>query len=176
MKIKPGWLVLGMAGALTLGWLSLGLQAPEAAPDQARAVANLPALASRTAPAPAPAQTFTLSLSVPEPVLVGGRAERPTVTRRYVLTLTPKQRAALRAGGSLAPLRADLDRIYREVEARTPQDLRFVQEGGRWIGRAQTGWKVDRAATEAALRRAVGAGAGGSALNVALQAPERSVR
>ncbi|WP_226991445.1 VanW family protein [Deinococcus gobiensis] len=176
MKIKPGWLVLGMAGALTLGWLSLGLQAPEAAPAQARAVANLPALAARTAPAPAPAQTFTLSLSVPEPVLVGGRAERPTVTRRYVLTLTPEQRAALRAGGSLAPLRVDLDRIYREVEARTPQDLRFVQEGDRWVGRAQTGWKVDRAATEAALRRAVGAGAGGSALNVALQAPERSVR
>ncbi|MFC5849870.1 VanW family protein [Deinococcus petrolearius] len=171
MKVKPGWAVLGAAGGLILGWLGLGLRAPGAPP--APVVAAAPASPT---PAPAPASTFTLHLSVPEPVLVGGRVARPDVTRRYALELTPEQRGALRAGGPLTPLRADLNRIYREVEARTPQDLRFTQEGDRWVGRAQTGWTVDRAATEAALRRAVGSGAGGSALAVSLRAPERSVR
>lgn len=177
MKIKPGWLVLGTALALGLGLAGLGLRAPEPAPAQTatgKAAETAPAPTPAEAPAPSPA--FILALSVPEPRLVGDQVERPTVTRRYALELTPAERSALRAGGPLTPLRADLNRIYHEVEARMPQDLRFVQEGDRWVGRAQTGWTVDRAATEAALRRALGAGASSSALTVSLRAPERSVR
>lgn len=173
MKIKPGWLVLS---ALTLGLLSLGLRPAASPPAQAVAMAGIPSAALPAPVAQTPASTFTLTLNAAEPVLVGGRIERPAVMRRFELNLTPEERAALREGGPVTPLRAELNRIYREVEIRTPQDLSFAEEGGRWVGRARTGWTVDRAATETALRRAVEAGAGGSTLNVILRAPERSVR
>ncbi|GBF05381.1 VanW-like protein [Deinococcus aerius] len=155
--------------ALLLGW-----QATAAAPG------TLP-LPTPVAPPAAvtrvtPPLRLQLRLSAPEPVLIGSRVERPSLERQFTLLVPGEQAARLRTSGDLSPLRAALDRVYTQVEARRARDVRFFREGNSWVARAQTGWKVDRKQTEARLREALGRGEGSSALVLRLRAPARSVR
>ncbi|UQN10063.1 VanW family protein [Deinococcus sp. QL22] len=142
--------------------------------------------AGRDAPRPTEIQ---LLWSVPEPLLQGGEVSRPLVNRSLTLPLTAQQVSAVQmntvqaegradgqqSGGGVETLRPTLETLYAQVEARQPREIRFVRQGNGWIGQAQTGWKVDRAATEAALLRAVRRGERRSTLSVNLVAPARSV-
>ncbi|GGO37869.1 VanW family protein [Deinococcus humi] len=127
---------------------------------------------------PSTKQPLTLELrwTVPEPRLVGGRVERPLLNRATSLTLLSAQITQIRESGGLEAIRQELDGIYAEIEARQPRDIRFRQIGKAWVGEARTGWRVERKASEAALLRAIQAGETRSALNIALEAPARSVR
>lgn len=112
-------------------------------------------------------EVVTLRLSAPEPLLDRDQVHRPVVRRSFPLRVDETGR------GGLQP---QLNRIYAQVEARQPREVRFSRQGGRWAAQAQTGWKVDRAATEARLRRAFARGQTNSPLVLRLYAPARSVR
>ncbi|SMB78342.1 VanW family protein [Deinococcus hopiensis] len=114
-----------------------------------------------------PVTQITLRLSAPEPLMTAGQVQRPLLHRSF----------SLRVGTvGLKGLTPQLNRIYARVEARRPREIRFSRSGDQWVARAQTGWKVDRAATEAQLRRALARGQMTSPVVVRLQAPARSVR
>ncbi|WP_245557745.1 VanW family protein [Deinococcus apachensis] len=165
---SPLFRLFPLLPALLLGW-----QVNAAAPGTVPRSTPVP----RVTPAPEQAPLrLQLRLSAPEPVLVGGRVERPLTERRFTVQIPAQEVARLRTSGDLSPLRVALARVYAQVEARGARDVRFFREGGRWIARAQTGWKVDRERTEARLREALGRGESGSALVLRLQAPARSVR
>ncbi|CAM3223060.1 Vancomycin resistance protein [Deinococcus saxicola] len=121
-------------------------------------------------------QPLELRWTVPEPRLVGGQVERPLLNMSATVELSAEQLAQIRAVGNLNAARTALDEAYARIEARQPRDIRFRQVGQDWIGEARTGWKVDRAASEAALLKAVQGGETRSTLNIALEAPARSVR
>ncbi|MFB9994517.1 VanW family protein [Deinococcus oregonensis] len=112
---------------------------------------------------------------MPEPTLVGGQVSRPLIHRSLSLPLTVQQVNQVKTAGNLEALRPALRQVYAQVETRRAREIRFVRQGGRWIGQAQTGWKVDRAATETALLRAVDQGDTRSSLSVSLLAPVRNV-
>ncbi|MEW6421305.1 MAG: VanW family protein [Deinococcota bacterium] len=153
--------------------LLLSVQGTGAAPAS---IPHTP-LVPRTTPAPEPSLLrLQLRLSAPEPLLVGDRVERPLTERRFTVQVPGELATRLRTSGDFSPIRAALERVYAQVEARRARDVRFFWEGGRWVARAQTGWKVDRERTEARLREALGRGEAGSALVLRLQAPARSVR
>jgi hypothetical protein len=122
------------------------------------------------------AQMVALRWTVPEPRLSGGRIERPLLHRELPLTLSAAQVEAVRQSGTLAGVRTAVDRLYAQVEARTPRDVRFTRVGTRWLGEARTGWTVNRAASDAALLGALRGGGRTSPLTVSLRAPARSVR
>ncbi len=153
--------------------------AAAATPQPAKSV---PALSATNPAVEAPVkpkqteQLLELRWTVPEPRLVGGRVERSLLNLSASLKLLPAQIAQISESGSLEAIRRELDGIYAGIEARQARDIRFHQVGEAWIGEARTGWKVERAASEAALLRAIQAGETRSALNIALEAPARSVR
>ncbi|WP_240740917.1 VanW family protein [Deinococcus sp. Arct2-2] len=123
---------------------------------------------------PQPAK-IQLLWSVPEPVLRGEQVSRPLVHRSLSLPLTAQQLGQVRADGNVNALRPALKAVFAQIEARQPRDLRFVRQAGGWVGQAQTGWKVNRDKTEAALLRAVQQGESSTNVSVALVAPRRSV-
>jgi vancomycin resistance protein YoaR len=141
-------------------------------PPTAPLKAAAPPKAPKTVPQPTNIQ---LLWSVPEPVLSGGQISRPLVHRSLTLPLSTQQVSQVKTAGSVDLLRPALMPLYDQIEARKPRELRFFRQGKRWIAQAQTGWKVDRAATEAALLRAVQRGDSRSALSVRLVAPPRNV-
>lgn len=129
------------------------------------------------------AQSFTLTWSAPEPQLRAGEIARPETGGRLNLALPAPEQAqpdGEAGGGSEAalpgPWRSRLDALYGQLEKRRPREVRFLRGGGGWVAQAQTGWVVDRAATEAALRRALREGRASSAVVLKLAAPDRSVR
>ncbi|WP_309570959.1 VanW family protein [Deinococcus sp.] len=117
-----------------------------------------------------------LRWTVPEPRLIRGKVERPLLNREARLTLNAAQTERVKRDGSLDSVQADLDRVYAQVEARTPRDIRFLSAGGSWIGEARTGWAVDRAASAKAVLAALKDGAASIPLSITLIAPARSVR
>jgi len=114
----------------------------------------------------AQAQNVTLRLAAPEPLLVGGEMQRPLLERRFTLRVDGPD------WGGVTP---QLRRVYAQIEARRPREVRFGLQGGIWTARAQTGWKVDRATTEARLRGALKGGRAEVQVALRLQAPVRSV-
>jgi vancomycin resistance protein YoaR len=124
-----------------------------------------------------PAQPTELQLfwSVPEPVLREGQVSRPLVHRSLPLPVTPQQLSQVKADKSLEVLRPMLKPLYAQIEARQPREIRFFKQEKGWIGQAQTGWTVDRAATETALLRALQQGGTRSTVSVNLVAPPRNV-
>ncbi len=147
-------------------------------PSSPSAPTPTPVPSAPPAPAPEPErpQTVELRWTVPEPRLVDGEVQRPLLNLSASLSLRPEQITQIRESGSLEAIRPALDRVYAGIEARQPRDLRFRQVGADWIGEARTGWKVQRQASEAALLEAIREGRARSVLNVALEAPARSVR
>ncbi|QFP78504.1 hypothetical protein DAAJ005_17815 [Deinococcus sp. AJ005] len=137
-----------------------------------------PASATTNADAPAPGKPQPLELrwTVPEPRLLGGQVERPLMNMSASLALSPAQIAQIKEDGTLDAVRQELDGIYTGIDDRQPRDVRFRQVGKDWIGEARTGWKVDRAASEKTVLKAVLGGETRSTLTVALEAPNRSVR
>lgn len=115
----------------------------------------------------AQAQTITLRLAAPEPLLIGSKVQRPLLERRFTLRGD---------GANWEALAPQLRHVYARIEARQPREVRFGLQGGRWTARAQTGWKVDRATTEARLRGALKRGQAEVQVALRLQAPVRSVR
>ncbi|MFK7603201.1 VanW family protein [Deinococcus sp. SM5_A1] len=120
-------------------------------------------------------QALELRWTVPEPRLVGGQVERPLLNMSASLALSPAQIGQIRENGTLDSIRQELDGIYTGIDDRQPHDIRFRQVGKDWIGEARTGWKVDRAASEKTLLKAVLGGETRSTLTVALEAPARNV-
>ncbi|OLV18277.1 VanW family protein [Deinococcus marmoris] len=120
-------------------------------------------------------QPLELRWTVPEPRLVGGQVERPLLNMSATVDLSAEQFAQIRAAGNLNAARTALDKAYTGIDDRQPRDIRFRQVGKDWIGEARTGWKVDRAASEKTLLKAVLGGETRSTLTVALEAPARSV-
>ncbi|CAM3850818.1 VanW family protein [Deinococcus frigens] len=158
-------------------------------PAEAQAAGPVsPVLAAASAPAPAPIVPATptpavptsslldLRWTVPEPRLVDGEVTRPLLNMSATLKLSAEQLVQIRAECTLEAARTELDGAYAEIEARQPRDIRFRQVGTDWIGEARTGWKVDRAASEAALLKVIQSGETRSTLSVSLEAPARSVR
>lgn len=160
--------------------IGVGVTARPPEPAPVKVSVTRPATPSVAAPKPTPpapvSRTVALRWSVPEPRLVQGKVTRPLLHREARLTLSPAQLEQVQESGSLAGLRPELDRVYAQIEARTPGDVRFIRAGAQWVGEARTGWTVNRAASEKALLRALESGAQAAALSVTLTAPERSVR
>jgi len=167
---------------LLFGFLALGLLAastPAARDEPVSATSGTPAhakvspqslLAAPDLLPEAQTRTVTLMVSAPEPRLREGTLETVTLSRNFVLRLSPQE-----AEGQRAP--ASLESVYRQIEARTPQDVRFVQDDARtWTARAQTGWKVDRALTDQRLKSALSSGADTIRVAVTLTPPARTVR
>ncbi|BDP42299.1 hypothetical protein DAETH_22680 [Deinococcus aetherius] len=127
-------------------------------------------------PRPAPPLPFTLQVSAPEPLLRGGKVERPLIQGKYVLTLTPEQARQAREGESVEPLGAALEAVYAKINAREPRDAVFRNVGGIWTAQAQTGWTVQRDVTERALLGALREGRRTAQVEVGLTPPARSVR
>ncbi|WP_245872796.1 VanW family protein [Deinococcus planocerae] len=127
-------------------------------------------------PRPAPPLPLTLQVSAPEPVLRGGRVERPLLQRRYVLTLTPEQVRQVREQGSVAPLKSALEAVYARIDARKPRDAVFRRVGGVWTAQGQTGWTVRRDRAERAVLDALQEGRRTAQVEVGLTPPARSVR
>ncbi len=150
--------------------------APAPAPPVAASPAPSPASPTPEAARPEVLRTVELRWSVPEPRLIGTRVERPLLHRSAALTLNAAQVTRIVQEGSLQTIRASLNAVYAGIEAREPRDIRFARAGKTWVGEARTGWKVERAASEAALLAALRNGDSRSTLSVALQAPARSVR
>lgn len=113
--------------------------------------------------------------SAPEPLLQGGQVSRPPVNRSLTLPLSAAQLAQVKASGTLQAVQPALQQVYAQVESRQPKEVRFALRGKEWIAQAQTGWKVDRARTEAALLAALGRDEPRSVLSVKLVAPARNV-
>lgn len=165
-----------------LGVFALVAPAPAGPPAPSRvsvtSASAAPAAPTPAVPAPSAAlpgaAPLTLRWSVPEPQLIAGRVERRLVHGSAELGADTVE--AARNSGDLAPLRAALDAVYTQLEARTPRDIRFTRVGQRWIGEARTGWTVDRAASERQLLQAIADGRAGSPLDIRLSAPPRSVR
>ncbi len=189
--------LLLISGSLTV----LGSLLTGCGPAEAEAVTEVPpilaAAVSPALPASAPASTdsvtteptaqdpaepqriqqpLELRWTVPEPRLVGGQIERPLLNMSATVELSAEQFVQIKAAGNLNAARTALDKAYAGIKARQPRDIRFQQVGQDWIGEARTGWKVDRAASEAALLKALVGGETHSTLNVILEAPVRSVR
>lgn len=170
---------------LGLGAAVGGLMARPPAPSPVAAAAaistslpaqEVPGKATETAPAPAVTTLLSLRWSVPEPRLVAGRLERRLVHGAADLSLRPDTLDSARRGGTLAPLRTELDALYARLDSRTPRDLRFTRMGKEWVGEARTGWTVDRAAADREVLRALKAGEPRATLPIRLTAPARSVR
>lgn len=147
------------AGLLAaFGTFGLGL-ALNAQPNQAKSKQTEP--------------TFRLQVTAPEPLMVGGQITRPLVNRAFELRLSAEQTAALR-GGEVP--NAALKSVYQQIEAHTSKNALFREVVGEWAAQGQTGWKVERGATQAALRKAVQQGQTNVPVSLTLFAPPRSVR
>ncbi|WP_241191275.1 VanW family protein [Deinococcus psychrotolerans] len=118
-------------------------------------------------------QIFQLQVTAPEPLLVGGQVTRPLVNRAFELRLSAEQVAALRKGELSS---AALKKVYRQIETRTPKNAFFQQVGGKWAAQGQTGWQVERTATQRALQKAAQQRQSNVPVSLTLQAPPRSVR
>ena len=142
----------------------------------------LRALASAAAPLltgaerPPRPTVLTLLLEAPEPTLRSGQVEYTSQRRSYTLSITPEQLRQSLTQNSLSPLIETLKPIYRQIEDRRPRDARFEWTGSAWVARAQTGWTVRRPETARAVLAALRAKRTQARLEVALSAPERSVR
>lgn len=178
---KSKWLPLSF-GFLALGLLAASSPTEREESELATPVASARAQSSSISAPVAPAlrpepqtRTVTLVVSAPEPRLREGTLEPATLRRNFVLRLSPQE-----AAGRTAP--AALEGVYRQIETRTPQDARFVQENvgqdgsATWIARAQTGWKVNRALTGQRLKSALASGASTLRVAVTLTPPARTVR
>ncbi|MBC7646710.1 MAG: VanW family protein [Pseudopedobacter sp.] len=117
---------------------------------------------------------LSLRVTVPEPVLRGGKLEREYLNRSFDLESEGVQLA--RENKSLEPLKSELERIYSQLEARTPQNARFKKEGKEWVARGQTGWTVNRASTEKRLLEALENQTTRVSVDLNLTAPQRSAR
>lgn len=173
--------MIRLASLLCLALLSGCREAPRAglsgAPLEAVA-ASAPAPPANAEPVPE-ARTFALTWSAPEPQLRGKEVARPETGGRLELAFPAGASAPPEAeneGAILSAWRPQLAALYRRLEERRPGEVRFIRGGGRWVAQAQTGWVVDRAATEAALGRALRGGRASSTVVLKLAAPDRSVR
>ena len=123
-------------------------------------------------PTPTLLHTFQLLVTAPEPLLAGGEITRPLINKSFELTLSTGEAQQAREGK--LP-RAALDRVYGQLE-REPKNAFFRQSGGNWVAQGQTGWRVERGATDTALLEAVANQRPRVAVSLRLIAPQRSVR
>lgn len=162
---------LGLLGLGALG----GLLAY--APAGSRAAAPVDPVVLSAPPQP---ELLHLHWSAPEPRWDGQTLTRPEVGGTERLPLSAEQWRALRSGAwgpeHWRSLRPTLDALYARLEARRPGDLRFYRGSAGWVAQAQTGWVVDRRATEEALLAAGRSGDSHSVVKLRLQAPARSAR
>lgn len=123
----------------------------------------------------ASAAGFKLVLSTKEPRIEKGALRETAVVKSYPLKpeLIARSKRLGRLSTSLFPR---LNNVFNAIDARTPKEAYFVNDGGRWIARQQTGWTVDRAATKANLLKAAKAGKDTAEIVLKLTEPGRSVR
>ncbi|MBB6098568.1 vancomycin resistance protein YoaR [Deinobacterium chartae] len=118
---------------------------------------------------------FTLELRTSEPRIRSGQLETVVIAKNFALD--PQAVARSRSYNKIsAALRPELERIFRQLERRTPQDAVWRNVQGRWIATQQSGWTVDRDATEAALRTAFASGRNSARVRLRRTEPGRSVR
>ena len=100
---------------------------------------------------------FSLTFSAPEKRIYKGELQTEIIAKRFDLNSqwVARSRHIGRLSTELTP---DLRAIFEQLDAREPKNARFVNEAGHWVGRQQSGWTVDRAATEAKLMRAIESG------------------
>lgn len=172
-----------MIRLLCLGLLAV-LSGCRDVPSVEAPASSVPSVSATVQPSP-PAEiasvpeatTFALVWSAPEPQLRGDEVTRPETGGRVELPLAAQDQAQSEASGEVpAAWRPRLDALYARLEERRPGGVRFIRGGGEWVAQAQTGWAVDRPATEEALRRALREGRRSSAVVLKLAAPDRSVR
>lgn len=174
------FLFLLLRGLATVAALSI-LTSPGLAPEAGPPAVGLPAERGSgrtvTPVRPAPARTVSLVVVAPEPVLSDGRVQVTYLRRAFPLELTSDQQAQVLNQKDPEPAAAPVLALFRQIEARVPQDARFFLDADdTWTARARTGWTVDRAATLARLRQALKGGQGEVRVTVKLTPPGRTVR
>ena len=162
---------------LTAALASLGLGLMLRPTNQTQAIPERVVLAAApaepTPPSqPAPRRTFRLLVTAPEPLLLGGQLARPLIHKGFELVLSAED--AQRAQDGNLP-RAALDKLYGQIE-RPPKDAFFRLSGTDWAAQGQTGWTVERDATDAAFLAAAQQNGPDVAVSLKLIAPGRSVR
>lgn len=142
---------------LTLTLATLGVVTAQAGTDQPEAK-------------PPEFPPFSLTFSVPEARIYEGKLQTEIVAKRFDLKAqwVARSRHIGRLSTKLTP---DLDGIFERLDAREAKNARFVNEGGRWVGRQQSGWTVDREATKQKLLAAIRNGAGEAEIVVNVTPP-----
>lgn len=150
--------------SLSMPLLLLGCRpVPQATSPQQAAVVS----ASKDTKTP---QQFRLVWRAPEPQVSGGQLTRPEISGELLLP------AAL--PGETWPVAWDdqIETLFKQLEERRPQAVRFIRRSEGWVAQAQTGWQVDREATKAALQIALVEGRQSVEVVLRLTAPDRSAR
>ena len=133
-------------------------------------------LASATAASSPPASSpFKLVVRAEEPVIASGHLRRVPVVKSYPLNAqaVARSRKIGRLSSNLGP---GLDHALHAINARRAKPAVFRSEGGHWVARQVTGWRVDEAATRAALLKAIRAGKHQAEAVVKFTSPQRSVK
>lgn len=118
---------------------------------------------------------FSLKLVANEPRIEQGRLVEGVIAKRYAVNAALVARSK-RLGRFSTALLPRLSHTFDVIERRTPKEAYFVDEGGRWIARQQTGWIVDRRATKDNILEAILAGKNEAAVVLRRVEPKRSVR
>lgn len=115
-------------------------------------------------------QQFRLVWRAPEPQVSGGQLTRPEISGELLLP------AVLPGETWLVAWDDQMETLFKQLEERRPQAVRFVPLAEGWVAQAQTGWQVDREATRVALQAAVKEGRHSAEVVLKLTAPDGSAR
>lgn len=124
---------------------------------------------------PEPKPDFKLILKVNEYRIRSGKLENFVIVKSFKLdnNLIERSEKYKKISSNLRP---DLEKVYKQLNARAPKEALFSNKEGNWWAEQQSGWKVDEKATEAKLLDAIMSDKPSSELVIERTSPKRSVQ